>query len=222
MNPCCDNPNTHLISGGRSAERHETVTVCERCGHFSVRIEEKGVHVSTGFKLYSQLSLIAASQTYRSTKTEQPVEIKRVWKPLDLAHRRLYDVVLSYQEKGSERSRRIHYTVASTAPRHAAELVRNIYKDFYENKERFTWWDVHGQALNVLQPLDWTENGISLLNHELLDAVESHLDNCFGCKDDKQTDEGLAPCEACQKLEELILVRHNHSVEDDRSREGKL
>lgn len=85
--------------------------------------------------------------------------MKRVWKPIDLAPGfRLYEVVLSWCLKDGKEGRE-RYVVAADSPNQtphsAANQIKKIYAEGYDNNPHMRWWDVKGYALNVLQPAEW-------------------------------------------------------------------
>lgn len=238
---CCERSNHQLITGGSGSGGRQNVTVCRSCGIFSVSADQNGEHISLKFRLWdSELLWIAASQGHRRMRTGELAPTGRTWKPLDFAHQRLYHVILNYAEitkegdkPDRERHRTLHYTVAASAPRHAASLIEDIYRDeFNARKEAgdIAWWNAQGRPLNVYQPVDWRENGIWLLNDELLEALEKHMDNCFGCSHDQpaaEANETLQisagdplPCDTCQLLNSLTFIRHNRAIEDDAAAKG--
>lgn len=89
--------------------------------------------------------------------------MKREWKPLDLAPGfRLYEVVLSWCLK-SGRQGAERYIVAADSPNQtphsAANEIRRIYAESYDNNPEMSYWNVKGYALNVLQPAAWFRDG---------------------------------------------------------------
>lgn len=167
---CCEQPIRMLVGGGRGSERRENISVCRSCGEFSIFVEEKGHFVRSRFSLHSSAVLIAASQGYRREQTGATMtSVERIWKPLDFGHSRLYHVILTWKTTGKPSNRYRHFTVAGDSPSHAASLIRQLYKESFESpaqlegEDKLEWWDVRGEALNVLQPKDWTENGIVML-----------------------------------------------------------
>ncbi|HEX8177827.1 MAG TPA: hypothetical protein VF543_22250 [Pyrinomonadaceae bacterium] len=177
-NRCCENSRRLLISSGRGSGGYENVDVCAECGAINVFSLQDDHQFSTTFRLYSSATLIAASQAYRFIQEGTGDEIlsKRVWKPLDFGHLRLYQVTLYYKIKGEIRDRRKYFIVASTAPRYAAEIIEKLYKEDYENNPQIAHWSVKGYALDILQPLEWTKNGCTLLNLELLNTLKGMVE----------------------------------------------
>jgi hypothetical protein len=159
-----------LGSGGR-----ESVNVCRDCGQFHIVADREGVHFSLRFSLWGSDALIAASQKYRAAIRGDIDEglSKRVWKPLDFAGLRLYRVVLSYTLKNFNppRTTTKHYIVAATRPREAASLVEDEVRESYEGNSDIAYWNVAGYPVEVLQPIEWTENGISILNEGWLARI---------------------------------------------------
>lgn len=183
----CDHSPT-LITGGSGSNGRSSVTVCRRCGEFHVIADKDGAHFSITFSLYGSYELIAASQAHRLSTTpaaEAPKD-KRIWHPLDFADHRLYYVLRSWdvrQEDGTIRNFKDHHIVAAHAPAHAAALVEATYKESYDiDKELIPFHYAEGFALNVLQPLSWTENGIQMLNVEFDEGAfipgEWHCPKC--------------------------------------------
>jgi hypothetical protein len=118
--------------------------------------------------------------------------MKREFKPLDLAPGfRLYEAVLSWCLKdgrqGSER-----YVVAADSPNQtphsAANEIRRIYAESYDNNPQMSYWDVKGYALNVLQPVGWFRDGtpdffsgLSIPeSEEIAKAAQEEVDHAFG------------------------------------------
>lgn len=76
--------------------------------------------------------------------------MKRVWKPLDVNGMRLYRVkqgFVNHPEWDRE------FIVAGNSPTHAAELIKQVYKDAEFMAEPY----YQGYALNVYQPAEWRE-----------------------------------------------------------------
>jgi hypothetical protein len=174
----CEHRRTHLIKYGRGQGDIEHVSICLDCGEINVSAVKEGVRFNTRFHLWSSLSLIAASQATRKSNLSPEEKRKRVWKPLDFAHLRLYEVVLSWQAKGGKRGRERYIVAADSpnqTPQSAANQIRKIYAESYDSNPEMSYWHVQGYPLQVLQPLEWTENGITLFNQELISAVRRYL-----------------------------------------------
>lgn len=168
----CKHHRAVFLQGARGSGGREHSDVCADCGQFHVFGDDgEGHHFNLRFSLWSSAALIAASQSYRRLQTGKETERQRVWKPLDFGQLRLYKAVLSWEQKGGRRGRE-HYIVAADSPNQtphsAANLIKQMYAESYDGNPQISHWDVKGYALNVLQPLEWTENGIVLLNEELL------------------------------------------------------
>jgi hypothetical protein len=172
----CGHRRTLFLQGAFGSNGPESVSVCRDCGQFKIFADRKGVHFSINFSLWGCDALIAASQTWRTALKGETAEqlSTRVWKPLDFAGLRLYHVVLRFETKvGDQRARgNKHFTVAATAPRRAAAIIEQMCKSSYEDHPNIAYWSVDGYPLEVLQPLEWTENGISILNIDWLRRVE--------------------------------------------------
>lgn len=97
--------------------------------------------------------------------------MNRKWKPIDVGGLRLYQVYLDWKYKGEQHSHRESYIVAATAPRHAAKLIEDIYKESYEGNECIAYWYVTGHALNVLQPADWWDKGVPCIVCDTRDTI---------------------------------------------------
>ncbi len=96
--------------------------------------------------------------------------MKRIWKPINVGCLRLYEVRLYWYPPIKEKPSQIElykaqhgfveiFVVASTAPRRAAELIENIYREAYDNNPNVSHWYVKGLALNVNQPEEWKDEG---------------------------------------------------------------
>lgn len=174
----CEHRNRSLIRSYRGTGRMEHVTLCRDCGRFDVTIEKDGVRVSTSFDLPSNESLIAASRAVTDAGITPKECRERVWKPLDFAQLRLYEVRLGWQLKDGKRGKEAFIVAADSpnqTPQSAANLIRKIYAESYDSNPLISDWYVQGYALNVLQPRAWTENGISMFNNELISAVRRYL-----------------------------------------------
>lgn len=177
---------TTLIQSCHGSSGEETVTVCRRCGVIEVRAYQSGVRFSTSFHLASSYLLIAASQAYRLCNERDAEDVlgKTTSKPLDFAHLRLYQVRLHWCMKDGTKGTE-YYVVAADSPnqsdRSAANQIRELYKESYDNNPELSYWDVRGYALNVLQPLSWTANGISVLEQEFAEVFVSGEYICPQC-----------------------------------------
>lgn len=166
----CEHSPT-IITGSRGSNGSSRVTVCRKCGEFKITGDKDGVHFSKSFSLYGSYELLAASQAHRlmSIPDAEVPSGKRIWKPLDLAQQRLYHVVRAWDVKEGDKQTNYkdNHIVAADSPSHAAALVEATYQQYYEeNAERIPLHYSEGFPLNVLQPLEWTLNGIPLLNLE--------------------------------------------------------
>ncbi len=92
--------------------------------------------------------------------------MKRVWKPLDVADKRLYAVTLEYFNKAG--NGRVYgdseppKLVLAYSPMQAAELVHRIY-----NKPDYpVRVECYGKAANVLMPESWWQDGVPCI-HDL-------------------------------------------------------
>ena len=81
--------------------------------------------------------------------------MKRVWKPIGVGGMRLYRVKVVWTPSGTKDGHKEDYIVAANAPRHAAQLIEEMYKE-----AAYPPTIVTGEALNVYQPADWWESGI--------------------------------------------------------------
>jgi hypothetical protein len=181
----CDH-YTVMIQSACGSGGDEHVSVCKRCGVIEVTATKDGVHFKTHFHLVNNYLLIAASQAYRlsNDRDAQDVLGKTVSKPLDFAHLRLYQVLLNWRMKdGKEGTER--YVVAADSPNQtphsAANQIRALYRESYDNNPEMAWWDAYGYALNVLQPLSWTINGIQLLDLEFSETFVPGEYTCPQC-----------------------------------------
>jgi hypothetical protein len=174
---------TTLIQSSHGSGGEECVSVCRRCGEIQVTATKDGVHFSTHFHLANSYLLIAASQAYRLNNDREAKDVlgKTVSKPLDFGHLRLYQVRLHWCLK-SGRQGTDSYVVAADSPNQtthsAANQIRELYKESYDNNPDMSYWDVQGYALNVVQPLSWVESGITLLN---LEFEETFVGGEFKC-----------------------------------------
>lgn len=229
----CEHYSYHLKSS-HGSNGDETVSICLRCGEISVVAQKQGVHFKTTFGLYTPHSLLAASQALRWYRGQTSVE-GRVWKPLDFAHLRLYQVLLHWRvnprDEAHERQLRAagklegneFYIVAADSPNQsphsAARLIREIYKDSYDNNPEISYWDVKGYALNVLQPRAWAENGIELLRDAFVPG-EFVCPECNGRAAQQDESGNFATCPADnaimlpmtwrQAAEEAGAIAKNH------------
>jgi hypothetical protein len=179
----CKHNRTLLITGSRGSGGRENAYICADCGEIHVFADSEGKHFSMHFSLYGSAHLIAASQAHRRLAKDVPEGERlstRVWKPLDFGHLRLYKVLLSWSTN-DHREYQEQFIVAADSPNQspqsAANLIKKIYAETYENNSQIAHWDVKGYPLQVLQPLEWTENGISLLNEDLRVATERMFRN---------------------------------------------
>lgn len=198
----CDH-SPALISARRGNGGTEDVSVCRRCGELRVTAWKDGVFFATNFSLFGSYELLAASQAYRLMlipAADAPVG-KRIWKPLDFAHQRLYHVVRSWDLKENDRQQNFkdNHIVAADSPSHAAALVEATYQEHYDKfKETIPLHYSQGYPLNVLQPLNWTENGINILNAEF---------------DEGSFVPGEFRCPKCQmRMAQRLLSREDMSV----------
>lgn len=115
--------------------------------------------------------------------------MKRVWQPLDLAPNfRLYEVVLSWCLKGGRQGRE-RYIVAADSPNQtpnsAANQIKKIYGEGFDNNPEMSYWDAQGFALNVLQPEAWFRredffSGLSIPeSEEIAKAAQEEVDYAF-------------------------------------------
>jgi hypothetical protein len=170
----CKHNRTLLITGSLGPDGRTHADICADCGEIHVFGESEGQHFSMRFSLYGSAQLIAASQAYRRLVEEIPESEKlsqRVSKPLDFGYWRLYQVILTYNLKEETHNRRKYFVVAATAPSRAATIIEQAYSETM-NQPHIDNWNVSGHALNVLQPLEWTENGMALLNEEAQAEIE--------------------------------------------------
>ena len=174
----CTHTQQMLITAGRGNGDQHSVHVCRDCGEIDVRATKEGVRFELKFHLWSTAAVIAASQSIAKSELTPAERHKRVWKPLDLAHLRLYAVKVRRELKGGKHWTD-HHVVAADAPNcghpGASKLIEDIYREAYDNDPNIVSWSAYGEPLQVLQPLDWTENGISLINEELASAVRRYL-----------------------------------------------
>lgn len=160
---CCDTPEQRLVEANRGSAGVENVFVCGACGNFRVFALVDGHHYEKQFRLWSGDAVIAASQSYYRARTGSAFDpTERVWKPLDLAGLRLYRVRLSHQTACYTKTK--YFIVAGYSPQHAAVLVKQIYGPEFSKRTDLVYWDAIGEPVKVLQPRDWVENGIRLLN----------------------------------------------------------
>lgn len=164
----CDHTPT-ILTGSRGSNGTSRVTVCVKCGQFDIHAEKDGVNFSETFSLYGSYELLAASQAHRLMTTPDAESAnRRIWKPIDLAHERLYHVIRSWDVKDDSgtHNHKDNHIVAAQSPSHAAALVEATYEEAYKADERIVFHHSQGFPLNVLQPLSWSANGIQLLNME--------------------------------------------------------
>lgn len=170
----CKHNRTVFIQGGRGMGEHESVSVCADCGEFLISAEKGGVRFSVNFSLHSNQALIAASQSITSLNRDAPPKRGRVCKPLDFAHLRLYQVHLDWCLQSGRQGRETFIVAADSpnqSPQSAANLIKKAYAESYDNNPQMSYWGVHGYALNVLQPAEWTDNGIVFLNTKAIEAL---------------------------------------------------
>jgi hypothetical protein len=172
----CKHNRRMLIQGSSGSAGRDRVYLCPDCGEFTVSAEKDGAHFNLKFSLYSNAALIAASQSVARQKGAdlQKKLNKRVWKPLDLGHLRLYEVRLYWCMTSGRQGKEVYIVAADSpnqTPNSAANQIRRQYADTYDSNPLMSWWNVEGYPLQVLQPLEWSENGISLFNFHLLEAI---------------------------------------------------
>jgi hypothetical protein len=189
-----------MIQYNRGQDHSELIKICLDCGEIVVSALKEGVRFNIGFHLWSSKSLIAASQAISKSELSPEERRKRIWKPLDFAHLRLYEVILFWCLK-SGRGGRERYIVAADSPNQtpnsAANQIRKIYAESYDANPEISYWHVQGYPLQVLQPREWTENGITQFNEELIAAVRRYLT----IDPAKQVEEWQ---EALRSMEELV------------------
>lgn len=164
----CDH-SPQLIRGSGSPGGSSCVTVCSKCGEVTVTAEKDGVRFSESFSLYGEYELLAASQAHRLTSIpDAETANKRIWAPFIFANERLYRVIRSWDVKtdNGQHNHKDTHIVAARSPEHAAALVEATYDEQYKADERIVFHHSQGFALNVLQPMSWSTNGIQLLNIE--------------------------------------------------------
>lgn len=181
----CDHLTT-LIRSSHGSGGDEHISVCRRCGEIQVSATKDGVHFSTHFHLANSYLLIAASQAYRLNSDREVEDVlgKTVSKPLDFGHLRLYQVRLHWCMKDGRKGTDSYVVAADSpnqTPHSAANQIRDIYKEGYDNNPEMSYWDVKGYALNVVQPLSWTTNGICLINLEFEEAFVPGEFKCPQC-----------------------------------------
>jgi hypothetical protein len=76
--------------------------------------------------------------------------MKYHWKPLDVNRLRLYQVKMTFQGHPEWDLVKI---VAARSPRHALSLIEEAYKDAEWVVKPLLW----AGALNIYQPVEWTE-----------------------------------------------------------------
>jgi len=100
--------------------------------------------------------------------------MKRVWKPLDVANLRLYEVRVEVFRDGKMlgvNARDKFCLVLASSPSHAARLVHRIYSR--AGKEAGVRYETYGKAVNVLMPESWWENGVPCIhNLEVTDGTK--------------------------------------------------
>jgi hypothetical protein len=83
----------------------------------------------------------------------------RVWKPLDVGGKRLYEVVEIWP-RADGREHRNRSLVVATSPSAAVEaFARHVYRDIPEQDRPI----VFANAINVLMPKSWWEDGVPVL-----------------------------------------------------------
>lgn len=182
----CDHLTT-LIQSRHGSGGDEHVSVCRRCGEIQITATKDGVHFSTHFHLANSYLLIAASQAYRLSNDREAENVlgKTVSKPLDFGRLRLYQVRLHWSMKNGRQGTDSYVVAADSpnqSPNSAANQIRELYKLGYDNNPEMSYWDVQGYALNVVQPLSWTTNGITLLNLELEETFVGGEWKCPKCQ----------------------------------------
>jgi len=93
--------------------------------------------------------------------------MKRVWKPLDVANLRLYEVRIEVFSSGKMcgmNARDKFMFVLAHSPSHAAKLVSNIYNR--SGKEVGLHYECFGKAVNILMPESWWDDGVPCI-HDL-------------------------------------------------------
>jgi hypothetical protein len=116
--------------------------------------------------------------------------MKRVWQPLDLAPGfRLYEVKLLWCLKDGRQGTESYIVAADSpnqTPNSAANQIKKIYGESYDNNPLMSYWDVKGYALNVLQPADWFReedffSGLSIPeSEEIAKAAQEEVNYAFG------------------------------------------
>jgi hypothetical protein len=84
----------------------------------------------------------------------------RVWKPLDVGGKRLYEVVEIWPRADGRSEHRNRSLVIATSPSAAVEVfARHVYRDIPEQDRPI----ILGKAINVLMPKSWWEDGVPVL-----------------------------------------------------------
>jgi hypothetical protein len=166
------------MTSSPSDDSNTTISICSKCGEFKVSQNKDGENSVVTFSLYSNAALIAASQAIYQHESDKVEQGKRVWKPLDVAHLRLYEVVLCWQGKHTSKGKETYLVFADSpnqTAQSAAKQIEKIHKEIYDQNPMIESWWIEGFSTEVLQPIEWTENGVSLFNHKLIDAVRRLL-----------------------------------------------
>lgn len=187
---------TTLIQSRHSSNGEETVAICRRCGEIQVSATKQGVHFSTTFHLVNDDLLIAASQAYRLANDRDAKDVlgKTISKPLDFGRLRLYQVRLYWCLKDQKGEGTEYFVVAADSPNQtphsAANQIRDLYKEAYDSNPDILYWAAKGYALNVLQPLSWSENGIRLLERSFFECFVPGEYRCPKCGE-RMTDKSV-------------------------------